>query len=407
MAEWRRLPVSGISVHKGLIGGPFGSSLGSKDYVSSGVPVIRGTNLASQGKFDGRDFVYVSEGKARGQLARNLALPGDVVFTQRGTLGQVGIVPALPFDAYVISQSQMRLRVDPEISLADFIYYQFRSPDMVAIIRNRAIATGVPHINLGILGAIEVSIPPIDEQRAIVAVLGALDDKIAINECLATTVRALGLAEYAQAVGAGEAFEMRLGALVSMLTRGVSPKYSADLDELTVLNQKCIRGGRVTLAPARKTLGMKVSTAKRLAPHDVLVNSTGVGTLGRVARWTSDEEATVDSHVTIVRLDPEKVDLMCGGFALLRAQPEIETMGVGSTGQTELRRAQLENLELLLPAVSRQPSLRARLDTLETRSEAALAESVTLAALRDTLLPRLMSGKLRVRDAERIVEDAV
>src|SRR5687767_7827741 len=93
MAEWQRVPVAAVSVEKGLVGGPFGSSLGGKDYVPTGVPVIRGTNLGSLGKFDPRGFVYVTPEKAHGQLARNLAAPGDVIFTQRGTLGQVGIVP--------------------------------------------------------------------------------------------------------------------------------------------------------------------------------------------------------------------------------------------------------------------------------------------------------------------------
>ncbi|MEV8566035.1 restriction endonuclease subunit S [Streptomyces sp. NPDC051322] len=288
-----------------------------------------------------------------------------------------------------------------------FLAYAIRAKtdEILALVDEAGHGTG--RLQTELIAKITIPVPElIEEQVRAVALLEALDDKIAVNERIAVTSRALGLTEYALAVESGEASEARLGAVVSLLTRGVAPKYSDDAEELTVLNQKCIRDGRIILAPSRKTLGDKVPKTKRLIPHDVLINSTGVGTLGRVARWMDSKEATVDSHVTIVRLAPEKVDLVCGGFALLRAQPEIEAMGVGSTGQTELRRSQLEDLEILLPAESRQPSLRARLDALETRSDAALAESHTLAALRDTLLPQLMSGKLRVRDAERIVEDA-
>jgi len=72
-----------------LIGGPFGSKLTSKDYVAEGIPVIRGSNMNGGRYLDETDFVFVSEQKMREDLFGNLAHPGDVVFTQRGTLGQV------------------------------------------------------------------------------------------------------------------------------------------------------------------------------------------------------------------------------------------------------------------------------------------------------------------------------
>lgn len=76
-----------------LVGGPFGSDLTQRDYVSDGVPVIRGTNLGgTEGRFVDDNFVFVSEHKAQ-SLRRNIALPGDVLFTQRGTLGQVAVIP--------------------------------------------------------------------------------------------------------------------------------------------------------------------------------------------------------------------------------------------------------------------------------------------------------------------------
>lgn len=208
MSDWRRVRVADLATNKGLVGGPFGSSLGSKDYVEFGVPVIRGVNLGSQGKFDGREFVFVTSEKAGGELARNLAIPGDVIFTQRGTLGQVGIVPIGPFDKYVISQSQMRLRVDPDVAFAEFIYYQFRSREMITSILGRVIATGVPHINLGILGSLEITLPPLGEQCAITAVLATLDDKIAINNRAAATALQLAGARF-EAVGA--TISVRLG----------------------------------------------------------------------------------------------------------------------------------------------------------------------------------------------------
>lgn len=250
-------------------------------------------------------------------------------------------------------------------------------------------------------------VPQLEAQRAIGDVLGALDNKIAVNERIAATARELSLTLYSQSLDDDDSVEVVVESVAIALTRGVAPKYTDSSDELTVLNQKCIRYGRVNLEPSRLTLREKVKPPKLLQLNDVLVNSTGVGTLGRVARWTSDLDATVDSHITIVRFNEDKVDPVCAGFAMLRAQPEIEAMGEGSTGQTELRRSQVGELELTLPGPAGQKELRPKLDALEKRADQALRESLALAALRDALLPQLMSGKLRVRAAEQIVEAAV
>ncbi len=264
-----------------------------------------------------------------------------------------------------------------------------------------------PMLNRNYITQIRISLPELAEQRAIAAVVGMLDDKIALNERIAVTAREIGLTFYAQILQDDDSAEVVVESVTTALTRGVAPKYTDSSDELTVLNQKCVRDGRVNLEPSRLTLREKVKAPKLLQRNDVLVNSTGVGTLGRVARWTLDLDATVDSHITIVRFDEEKVDAVCAGFAMLRAQPEIEAMGEGSTGQTELRRSQVGELELTLPGPAGQKELRPKLDALEERADQALRESLALADLRNTLLPQLMSGKLRVRDAEKIVEDAV
>ncbi|MFF6783986.1 restriction endonuclease subunit S [Streptomyces sp. NPDC012510] len=300
----------------------------------------------------------------------------------------------------------IRARISRELADPRFIYYYFRSAKgrrNIETIINQVAAAGIRGSDLKQL---QVPVPPLSEQEKVSALLGALDDKIVVNERIATTSRELGLALFAQAVAEDGGMEVDVESVSCALTRGVAPKYSESPDDLVVLNQKCIRGGRVSLTPARRTLRGKVKDPKLLVRNDVLVNSTGVGTLGRVARWTSDEAVTVDSHVTIVRFDEAQVDPVCAGFAMFRAQPEIEAMGEGSTGQTELRRTQLGELEITLPSKERQRELRPKLDFLEARADQALNESQALATLRDTLLSQLMSGRLRVKDAETMVEDA-
>lgn len=101
--EWQNATVGEIAspARNSLVGGPFGSNLVSTDYVDHGVPVIRGQNMDR--RWIAGEFAYVTLEKAD-SLKANLARPGDIVFTQRGTLGQVSLVPEEPFARYLLSR---------------------------------------------------------------------------------------------------------------------------------------------------------------------------------------------------------------------------------------------------------------------------------------------------------------
>ena len=179
--DWSFVSVENVAATRAnaIVGGPFGSDLVSKDYVSVGVPVIRGQNMA--GHYVSGDFAFVSPSKAK-QLQANTARPGDVIFTQRGTLGQVSLVPAAPFDEYVVSQSQMKLELNARKACAEYVYQYFVSAPGQKQIIDSAIQTGVPHTNLGILKKYEIPFPPtLKEQEAIG---GALSDADALVESL-------------------------------------------------------------------------------------------------------------------------------------------------------------------------------------------------------------------------------
>ena len=95
---------------------------------------------------------------------------------------------------------------------------------------------------------------------------------------------------------------------IEYISRGISPAY--DDEGITVLNQKCIRNQTILFDNARITNNIKknVSKEKYIKNYDVLINSTGVGTLGRVAQAKNiDADITVDSHVTIVRPNMDKL----------------------------------------------------------------------------------------------------
>ena len=180
--------------------------------------------------------------------------------------------------------------------------------------------------------------------------------------------------------------------------RGITPKYNDATDQI-VINQKCIRNHMVDLTLARHHLP-KAITEKWLIQGDLLINSTGEGTLGRAAQvWFVPNNLTVDSHVTIVR---PKTAVLCNYIGLwgLTHEAEIESLHTGSTGQTELPRERVKAMELPLP----DESTLSRFNELITPMTQAIVknqqENSRLAELRDTLLPRLMSGELDVSELE-------
>ena len=379
MTDWPTGTLRDVATPKGLVGGPFGSSLGGKDYVDDGVPVIRGGNLSTRGAFDASAFVYVTREKAA-SLARNQARPGDVVFTQRGTLGQVGIVPA-GHDRYVISQSQMRLRVDPAKADPRFVYYQFRSPAMVDAIRNSAITTGVPHINLGILASLPIVIPPLAAQKAIAEVLTALDDKIAGNERAARIAGDLAAAEFDRAAAENDR-TCALGDVLDLVYGKALPAARRRPGEIPVYGSGGISG-----------------------THDrALVDGPGVivgrkGTVGSV-HWSPTGFHPIDTTY-FVRLEGRKLTFPYAYFLLSRLKLSRMNQDSAVPG---LNRAHALAIAVRLPPAETIAVFTDRVRPLFALRDQLGEENDALSALRDYLLPRLLSGALRPVPAKGFVD---
>jgi len=184
MSKWIHTTLNDIcrSDKGAIISGPFGSNISSKFFVLDGVPVIRGNNLSlSLDKFYDDDFVFVTEEKA--DELNCYAEEGDLIFTAAGTIGQVGILEApLKYKKYVISNKQLRARIDTRKVDLLYAYYWFASAWMQNyFIRNNKGST-VPLITLSELKDAPISYPEdITEQKKIVMAIEAISRKINNN----------------------------------------------------------------------------------------------------------------------------------------------------------------------------------------------------------------------------------
>jgi type I restriction enzyme S subunit len=423
-----------------IVGGPFGSNLVSKDYTETGVPVIRGGNMGE--KWVGGNFVYVSNEKSI-QLSQNIARPNDLIFTQRGTLGQVSIVPKIGYDRYVVSQSQMKITVDPTKADVNFLYYLFNSPDQLQYIRNSAIQTGVPHTNLGILKITPIKIPPLNIQKKVASVLTGLDDRIALLRETNGTLEAIAQAMFkswfvdfdpvrAKAEGREpEGMDAATAALfpdsfeasaLSLVPTGWStcPVY----DLASYINGAAYKAFDPNLErrglPIIKIAELKSGVTVQTAYSDVsMPEKYRIQTKDILFSWSGNPDTSIDTFVWIhghawlnqhiFRVLPHVVaerSFLLQTLKYLRPVFAELARNKQTTGLGHVTVADLKRLQVVKPEKNILACFDDIIAPIHTKIFNNDQMAQTLATLRDTLLPRLISGQLRLPDTDAIIEEA-
>ncbi len=144
-----------------------------------------------------------------------------------------------------------------------------------------------------------------------------------------------------------EWLEKTLGEVTAFIAKGIPPKYTEEENENTirVLNQKCNRNFEISYSESRihDCAKKKIPADKMLRIGDVLINSTGTGTAGRVAQMIEvTVPTTIDGHMILIR-PSEELDPIYYGYAVKSFQSRIEGLAEGSTGQTEINRRRLQD----------------------------------------------------------------
>ena len=187
--------------------------------------------------------------------------------------------------------------------------------------------------------------------------------------------------------------------LTCYLNRGIAPKYSDDADQF-VINQRCIRNFKLTLNNVRGNI-KKVPEDKIIQYGDVLVNSTGVGTLGRVAQvLIHDKNLTVDTHVTILR-PSNNINVEFWGTCLELLQPHFQRLGEGATGQTELKRQLIGETKIVVPSLLLRDQFSTITQPMKKQIQTLLTKNENLKKQRNLLLPKLIRGQIDLSQAEQ------
>jgi type I restriction enzyme, S subunit len=332
---------------------------------------------------------------------------------------------------YLHNQRLGLITTDSKQILSNYVYHLFKTKTVREQIRLTSSGSKVKHTSPERIYDVRVPLPTVSEQQNIVDLLDAIETKIELNNRINAELEAMAKTLYDywfvqfdfpdnSPQGQGKPYKSSGGKMVynstlkreipggwevkkladvtSLIRRGISPKYT-DEGGISVLNQKCVREHKISFEDARRhKIELDDGDERLLKPFDVVVNSTGVGTLGRVAyvKRLPEKKTTVDSHVSIVRAKPELLSPQYMAWKLMRHQPVIESAANGSTGQVELSKIFLEDIDVIIPSDSIVKRFEGFVTPLVPELAARESENEQLVQLRDWLLPMLMNGQVKV-----------
>ena len=360
--------------------GPFGSNIKVECFVDEGIPVLNGSNLEGY-ELKEDSFRYVTEEKAD-SLNKANAYRGDIVITHRGTLGQIVFIPQTSkYDRYVISQSQFRVRCNHMI-LPEYMVYYFHQT----------------------FQKIEIEIPDIPSQKRIIAILQTIHDKIAINTKINENLEQQAQALYRQVfVNADDNQSATIADISLNVTDGVHNTVKDDPEgNYLLLSCKNIKGGSLSIGSSERHINKetfdKLRKRTQLAKGDILISS--VGTIGETLMLnTEPKNYEFQRSVAMIKPDTKIVSSAYVYESLLYKKAELINAAHGAVQQC-LFISDICEFPIDIPSKVKLDMFNSAVIPMFDIITAKYEENQRLAALRDTLLPKLMSGELDVSQVQ-------
>ncbi|MFN8820200.1 MAG: restriction endonuclease subunit S [bacterium] len=410
--------------------------------MDDGVPVVP-TEAIRGRRIDHSVLPKITEAKAQ-ELERHRLQPGDILFARRGVqaTGHVGCVRDAE-DGFICGTGAIRLRItraNAEVD-PDYLSHVLADPSSVEWFKFHAIGATMPNLNEGIIRAFPLSLPPLPEQRAIAHMLGTLDDKIELNRRMNETLEAMARALFkswfvdfdpvrAKAEGRDPGLPKPLGDLfparlvdseLGEIPQGWCIKPVGDLADVvggttpSTKEPSYWEGGMHAWATPKDLSGLSVpvvlDTERRIT--DAGLSQVGSGLL-------PNGTVLLSSRAPIGYLAVAEIPLAINQgfiamvakagtpnlFLLLWASVAHDDIVSRANGSTflEISKANFRPIPVVTPSAQVMQAFERLARPLYERIVQCARESRTLAALRDTLLPKLISGELRVGDltAEKI-----
>jgi type I restriction enzyme S subunit len=421
--QWREIKIGDL-VNMGnadIKTGPFGTQLKASDYVLEGTPLINAGNVGF-GEVRENPLDYLSDETVQ-RLSIHLLLPGDIVFGRKGTVERHAFIKEKHRNWFQGTDC-LRVRLNgEELDSRFFSYYLLTDYHKKWIMLQSSHGATMTSLNQGIISRIQLKAPEINEQRRIASILSAYDDLIENNmqrikileemarwiyhelfvEFKAPGIKLRKATSEEKKVTGKDVFpkEWKLDKnenLCTNIIRGVTPKYLKGSHRY-VINQKANRGSFIDTSELKHLDPyLEVPVEKYAQYGDLLLNSLGEGTIGRVHFYSEqDKQWAVDQHMTIFRAkSPATTTYLYFVLSSDQGQRRLAELKTGGTNMTMLNISALREFKVLLPPKDFIIELWSSISLLFSVKQNLILRNRNLHQTRDLLLPKLISGEVEV-----------
>ena len=374
-----------------IAAGPFGSNLKVSCFTTTGFPIIDGANLKEITVTD-NITKFVPEDKAR-SLHRSIAKRRDVVVTISGNVGQVSYIPDnSQYTEYLCSQRQFRVTFDESKIYVPYLVYYLHSVEGQSKILAFANQTGVPALSqpLKNFRKIKINLPSLPEQKKIAAILSALDEKIAINRAINDNLEQQAMALYAEMFLNSSNNDVTSGTLsdIAVITMGQSPSGSSYNEDGV---GEVFYQGRAEFGFRFPKRRLFTTEPKRMAETgDVLLSVRApVGDLNEAY-----ERCCIGRGLGAIHSKTGHSSFVLYTMFALRSQ--LDVFNGEGTVFGSINRDSLNAMPIAVPPMAEIDRFEAVAHPIDELIRANYEENCRLEAIRDSLLPKLMSGEINV-----------
>lgn len=374
-----------------IAAGPFGSNLKVECFVPSGFPIIDGANLKGY-KVTDNITKFVTEEKAR-SLSRSIAHRGDVIVTISGTIGQIAYIPEDSlYDEYLCSQRQFRVSFDSSMVYVPYLVFYFHTFEGQNKILSFANQTGVPALSqpLKNFKKIRLCLPSLQEQRRIASIVETINDKIEnnikINDNLADLLQTIYQGRFGNDILA-----VNQGVLSDICSYSTDKVAVSELNVRTYFSTENMLSGKSGSTEATSL----PTTSQTTACHkgDTLISN--IRPYFKKIVYCEDK---CGCSTDVLCFTPSQPCYSAYLFSTLYADKFFAFMVAGSKGTKMPRgdKQQIMTYPVVLPSEEELAGFNTIASPLLEQIYSNRAENKRLSILRDTLLPKLMSGEIDV-----------
>ncbi|MCK6462820.1 MAG: restriction endonuclease subunit S [Candidatus Pacebacteria bacterium] len=403
MIEWKEFSISDIAE---VQTGPFGSQLHQKDYKSVGTPIITVEHLGENKIIHNNLPLVGDEDKER--LKKYIIYEGDIVFSRVGSVDRRAYVSKHEH-GWMFSGRLLRVRPHKQFVNPQFLSYYFGQEDFKEHIRRIAVGATMPSINTSILSNIKIVIPPISEQKAIAGVLSSLDDKIDLlhrqNKTLETLAETIFRQWFVEEVEE-DWEEHQIGDFVEVM-RGLSYKGACLTDKengVPMHNLNSVYEGGGYKYEGIKYYNGPYQDRHKVYPGDVIITNTEqghdlllIGYPAIVPKFFGNE-GIFSQHIYRLKIFDNRITNQFLYYLLMSY--DVREQITGATNGSTVNMLAKDGIEWAIFKLPPKPIINVfsmQVQKYWDKKENNIRQIHTLEKLRDTLLPKLMSGEVRVK----------